>query len=639
MASDRSWRVWEGIGLAAALAWAATLRLGWPGVHSFSYDEARVSLLALQMVREGQFVSVGIPSSTPIPNFPAFVWMMALPYALSTDPLVASLSIGAVGVLTVAGVWLLARRAWGPWAGLAAAWLMAGSPFGVLYARSIWSQNLMAPMALLWALAGVWAIRRRSGPALALHVFLAGFAGQVHYSGVVLLLGTLWLALRFRLWKGWPWLVAGGGGAILAAIPFVWHFVIPAWGRILALREGLHSSAHFDGAIFRRWLEIGLGAHWEWLPLGESWHWPTAMNWAQWAARAANGLLLAAGMALTLVKRPRPEEPTTAHILANLLPAWALAPVVGFLYTAVPVYHHYLLTALPALVLLAASAARPWGERWRGPFVAALALAISLAQGAAVGVSISENAKRLIPGGWGTPLKFPRAAAAAVKDGSPVYIYAWSDDIAFDGDAAGMSVLFWGYPHRIIDGRSALLLPPEGETAHLFCLAPEVPACKEALSTGRVQAKRELPRREGEPPYLALTVAGGDPEGFRAVAPAALANGAQLRGWRVQREGNRLYLATWWRIVGPVDGKRYHQFNHLYAMMDEAPFQVRDGPAASEAWQVGNTLITWAVFEPEVPGPYWAQVGMYSYPAIERVPLAGATGENPPTGIWLGPFD
>lgn len=630
----------EGVGLAGALIWAGVLRLGWPGVHPFSYDEARVSLLALQMVREGKFVSIGIPSSSPIPNFPAFVWIMALPYALSTDPLVASLWVGAVGVLTVVGVWLLARRAWGAWAGLAAAWLMAGSPFGVLYARSIWSQNIMAPIALLWALAGVWAIRRRSGPALALHMFLAGFAGQVHYSGVVLLLGTLWLALRCHLWRGWPWLVAGGGGAILAAMPFLYRFVLPAWERILAMREGLQTSAHFDVAILRRWAEIGLGAHWEWLPLGEGWHWPTAFDWAQWAARAATGFLLIVGIVSAFARRPaRASEPAMARVMANLLPAWALAPIVGFLYTAVPVYHHYLLTALPALVLVAASAARPWKGRAWGPCVAGLAVAISLIQGAAVGVSISENARRLIPGGWGTPLKFPRAAVAAARNGLPVYVHAWSDDVAFDGDAAEMSVLLWGYPHRILDGRSALLLPPSGQMAHLFCLAPDVPACEQALSDGHVLEKRELPRREGEPPYIMLTVVGGNPEGFRAMPPIALANGAQLQGWKAQRDGNRLQLITWWHIIGPVDGRRYHQFNHLYTMTDEVPFQVRDAPAASEAWQVGNTLITWATFEPEVPGPYWAQVGMYSWPEIERVPLAGATGGNPPTGIWLGPFD
>jgi 4-amino-4-deoxy-L-arabinose transferase-like glycosyltransferase len=40
-------------GLALVLALAAVLRLGWPGVNSFGYDEARVSQLALQMARDG----------------------------------------------------------------------------------------------------------------------------------------------------------------------------------------------------------------------------------------------------------------------------------------------------------------------------------------------------------------------------------------------------------------------------------------------------------------------------------------------------------------------------------------------------------------------------------------------------------
>lgn len=96
---------------------------------------------------------------------------------------------------------------------------------------------------------------------------------------------------------------------------------------------------------------------------------------------------------------------------------------------------------------------------------------------------------------------------------------------------------------------------------------------------------------------------------------------------------------TWWQIVGPIDGQRYHQFNHLYTAMEGVSSQGRDAPAASEAWQMGDILITWASFEPDVPGPYWVQVGMYSYPAIVRVPLVGAEGENPPTEIWLGPFD
>lgn len=375
--------------------------------------------------------------------------------------------------------------------------------------------------------------------------------------------------------------------------------------------------------------------------MGEGWRWPTAFQGAQWAARSVNGLLILAG-GISLFRTKRTEkgaDASLANAMSRLLGVWALAPVVGFLCTAVPVYHHYLLTALPAWVLTASAAVGLWRRRFWGPVVAGLAVAVSLTQGAAVAVSIAENRDRLIPGGWGTPLWYPRAAVNAVKDGRPIYVHAWSDSTAFDGDAAGMSVLLWDYPHRIIDGRSALLLPPEGETAHLFFLAPDLPACEQALAEVHILERRELPRREGEPPYIALTVEGSRPQGFREVQPVALANGAQLRGWKVERLGRQLRVTTWWQIIGPVDGKRYHQFNHLYRPEDEVPFQGRDGPAASEAWQLGNMLITWATFEPEVPGPYWLQVGMYSYPDIVRVPLRGGEGKNPPTGIWLGPLD
>ena len=39
----------EWLSLALVLALAALLRLGWQGINSFGFDEARVSLLALEM--------------------------------------------------------------------------------------------------------------------------------------------------------------------------------------------------------------------------------------------------------------------------------------------------------------------------------------------------------------------------------------------------------------------------------------------------------------------------------------------------------------------------------------------------------------------------------------------------------------
>src|SRR5258708_12832066 len=86
----------EWLALFAIVIVAALLRLGWAGTNSFAYDESTLSLLALRMVRGGQFASLGMVSSAGVPNPPAAVWMMSLPYLFSTDPLVATQFIGVL---------------------------------------------------------------------------------------------------------------------------------------------------------------------------------------------------------------------------------------------------------------------------------------------------------------------------------------------------------------------------------------------------------------------------------------------------------------------------------------------------------------------------------------------------------------
>src|SRR5664279_922106 len=141
----------ELIALLAILLLAAVLRFAYPGVSSFAGDEAHLSLDALRMARGGEFVLAGQPSSVDIPFFPASVWLFALPYALSPDPLVVTGFVSLISLSTVVGVWALARR-WSVWAGLIAALYMAASPYAVFYGRSIWQPNLLAPLSLAWAI-------------------------------------------------------------------------------------------------------------------------------------------------------------------------------------------------------------------------------------------------------------------------------------------------------------------------------------------------------------------------------------------------------------------------------------------------------------------------------------------------------
>ncbi len=629
----------QGAGLAVALGMGGALRLGWPGVNSFAYDEARVSLLALQMARQGLLVRVGIPSSTGVPNLPAGVWLMALPFGLSSDPLVATLFVALLGTMAVAGIWWLAREAWGPWAAFVAATLLAASPFASLYSRAIWGQDLLIPLAVLWAVAAVLGISRGRAWALGLHVFLAGFALQVHYAGVALLPGTAWLVVRFRLWRRWRPVVAGTALAAAAAAPFA-VAAVQAPAVLASFRRLLQLPARADLNALRWLAEMGAGVHWEWLILGDGWRWPAWLGRAMGAASLAASALVAAGLAILfwrLARGLRQQDRDAAGVLAALVPVWALSAPLLFVRHSTPAYPQYQLPALPAL-FLAAGAVAGWLRRrgWRAA-VAALAVSVALVQSVRAAQGLSTVAVRLTPGGVGTPLMWPRAAVASLRDGRPIAVHSHGDDPATGGDAAGFSVLLWGYPHRIVDGRSALLIPGGGP-AHLFFTFADLPAWGEARALGLGGEEQSLPRREGEPPYMALTVEGASPVGLQPVGPFTLANGARLEAWQVRAVGPRLRLTTLWRIRGPLVPGNYHQFNHLRVALDGQPLLVSDVPVSSQAWQVGDTLISWADFEkPGVEGPFWLDIGMYTWPEVQRTPVVDRAGD-PLAPIRLGPF-
>ncbi len=643
LASTLRPRVLEIAALGGVLALAAWLRMGWAGVNSFSFDEARVSLLALEMARRGKMVLLGMPSSTGLPNFPANVWAFVLPYRLSPDPLVATLFVGLLGTCAVVGAWWLARRAWGPWAGLTTGLLFATSPYGVLYARNIWGQNLLPPLAVLWALAGVLGIGHGKPWALALHVFLAGFAFQVHYAGLALLPATAWLIVRYRLWARWRELVGGAVGAALGALPFAYGIWCCARGIRTAFLRVLGQPAQLDATAWRQWAELGIGANWEWLLLGNGWPWPRLIVTGQRAAGWATAALIALGagvIAWRAWRRRSRTQPAWEAILATLLPAWALAAPLAFMRHSTPAYHQYQLTALPALLVVAGAAAGARRERGWGLAIVGLALGVAALRAIPVAQGLGIVAQSPTPGGLGTPLMFPREAARALQDGRPIIVHAHGDAPEFLGDVAGFEVLLWDYPHRIVDGRAVLLIPEtDARGAHLMATFGDLPAWGEMRALGLKGIERELPRRQGEPPYLALTIGDVSLEGLQPVETLSLANGAQLRGWRARQTNGQLRITTCWKLVGPLSPGRYHQFNHLRSAASSNLLAIHDVPLSSQAWQVGDTLISWADFDmPTQPGPYYLDVGMYIWPEVRRVAVLGRAGD-PLAPIRLGPFE
>ena len=635
---------WELIGLFVVLGWATYLRVGHLGTNSFGFDEARVSHMALQMARDGNFAQMGMQSSTLVPNLPAVIWIFAIPYWITADPLGANIFIGLLGVTAVLATYILARQAWGIWAGLGSALLLAASPMAVAYSRSVWSQDFLIPFATFWALTGVIGVARQKSWALALHAFLAGFIFQIHFAGIPLILGSIWLGLRYQLWKQWKPIVVGGLLAALAILPYVqivWCCGPGAqqeWQMLFELPYIINDN------VLQTVTNIATGSNWESLLVGLGWEWApplsTMLTFIWWLLL----LMMGAGfvLAIWLTYRFLRTEPTWESVLTTMLPVWVLVVPLYHVRFKTEVGNHYFLTMLPGLILLVGLLIG-WqrNKRWWTLGFTAVLLTIALIQTNTIIQALNITAQQFTENGMGTPLSYHRDAARSLQDGSPIVLHTFDDNAAYAGDAATFSILLWDYPHRIVDGRSVILFPAtenNNQPVHLMTTYDNIPAWQELVANGIVDDVQTLPRRPGELPYLATTVTDFNPSHFTVTDPIRLENGATLLGWHARENNGVWRFFTMWQVAQQPTDSNTHQFNHFRDSSSADPVAIHDTRLSSGSWQDGDTIITWVDFHPEgQSGPFWVDVGMYTWPDVVRTPRLDHEGD-PLQPIRLGPF-
>lgn len=596
---------------------AAALRFGWVGVNSFAFDEARLSLIALRMVRDGDFALFGMPSSAGVPNPPAAAWLFALPYAVSTDPLVATGFVSLVSLLTVIGVWWLARQMWGVPAALSAALLLAGSPYMVLYGRSIWAQNLLPPLALLWAVTAWRSLTGQRRGWLVAHVFLAGFIWQVHLAGAGLALGTAYLFVRFGWYRRLRDVIIGGLLALLALVPFAYGLLTQP-DVTARFSSALRQPPQIDLIALKNLLVLTLGVDWAFLAGGDLTGDPFPLGWIVIP-------LLLAGTAVLVGTWRTGSAARRAQV--ELLLVWLLATPLFFLRHSTPVFPHYLLGSLPAAALIIGASARLWQSNLCKGLLGVVSFCLAIVWGVQVGASLSQAGEQEAPNGLGTPLGWLRAAAYALPDDAPVLFFTHGDDPNLDGEAAVFSVLWWTRPHRIINGESLLILP--AEPAYLMATLPPFPAW-EALRSGGLAPDADsltFPRRQGALPFIAVAYDGASlPTGFTAIDPIRFESGAQLEGWGIRRIGERLRVSTLWRVVDSPPPSTVQQFHHLRSPDQPAgePLAGADVPLSVHQWRVGDHLVVMGDFFEVPPGDYWVDVGHYTLPDVVRFSHANA---------------
>lgn len=646
--------MFEILALLLVVLLAGALRMGWPGVSSFAFDEARLSLIALDMARGGQFARVGMPSSVGVPNLPAAAWIYSVPYLFSSDPLVATQFTALMSVGAVVATWALARRAWGTWAGLAAALFLAASPYAVLYSRSVWAQNWLPLLGIFWAWTAFAGAARHNRLAIGLHIFITGFAPQVHFAGAALVLPTAYFFLRFRWWRHLIPVLIGGGLALLALLPFVLEVACCRPDIAAQFSGAVGGESRFDLTSFAQLVPLALGQDWAYLLTGDLQP-PDAGLWALIAGGLVGvGFIRVVWMAAAGARRAvsLPMRPDGA-VLAEIVLAWLAASPLFFLRHSTPVWPHYHLAALPALALLVGAGAQAVG--WSVPAIAGsqraqratiLLPVLFVCFGAVLALGwAGELAQAFVlagavetPNGLGTPLAYSRAAAYGLPDDAPVLFFTHGDDPNVDGEAAVFAALWWGRDHRIVQGGSLLILPDA--PAYLMATLRAIQAWEEVENGGLALDVRRFPRREGAEPFVATFYDGETaPAGFTLLdEPLRLQDGTLLEGWKARRVGPRLRISTLWRVLELPPPGIYQQFHHLRTaetLDSDQPFAISDVTISAPRWQVGDRLVVMGDFFVDDAGPFWVDVGHYTLPDGQRIAAADG-GEG---ALRLGSFE
>jgi hypothetical protein len=327
---------------------AIFLRLWRLDLVQFKDDQAALLRLAEDTVRLGRVPLAGMTSSIGIPLAPNFEYILAPIVAVSRDPRAATAAIGMANAAGVTGTLLLGWRWFSPLAGLVAGLVFASNPWAVFYARKVWSNDVIAPTAVLLMLCLDNAIigGQVGWGVAAFPVFALGVEFHPSFALLAPLLVVLGVVMLRR--GDLKHLAVGLGLAALTAVPYI-IYILQTRGSDLRVQTPSGAGPQIDGlgpgevvgliGGWRNWNVEGLDSN-ALLP---------------WRLAALPGgietLLLVIGIAgaLMLVFRSQQVE---HRLRAGGLLLWLLLPMLLTIPHTIPLYDYYFLFVLPAGALL-----------------------------------------------------------------------------------------------------------------------------------------------------------------------------------------------------------------------------------------------------------------------------------------------
>jgi hypothetical protein len=620
----RDWLV-----LVAVLIVAALLRLGEPGIVEFKHDEAMLSLMAQDMVSGKGIPFTGIPSSVGVPNPPISVYILALPYTLSSSPLVATMFIAALNVIGVGLLWWIAHRYVGQTAAIIASLIYAVNPWAILYSRKIWAQDFHTPLILFAVALGLYGFveGKRWAQIFCLPVLL--IALQIHFAAWALLPLYLWFLWVGRKQLSWKAIVLSVFLGILTVVPF-----------LIGLSNTLEQDPNrLTNAIHPKGGGLSLSTD--------------ALRWnGLFASGIAVETQVVPGQTLDLLSRtPRLDALWWIiggliliglfvmiwqhHSLVILLMLWVLLPVLIFTPTWTVIYPHYFIGSIPAFCLLAGI-----GVAF---LIQQLSINVVLRYAALAVLSVILISQVFwwrgllhyvdtndIPEGFGTPLHFLMDIRDQLSSSKDVVVISNGMDVLLDQEAAVWPVMLRSSASciRTLAGQGMAVLPA-GEFSALT--APNAPE-NAVNNLYRQPDEITFQLRPSEGTYTLTHFPDGlawrDPS-LTPIPPAHFGSGAQLIGYRL--DSTMLYLE--WLLPGLVAAD-YHYFGHFLDSSGEKRGQTDSVLLPGRSWCKDDHLVTWASIDLP-PDTVTLRVGLYTLQGGRFVNDSLLDANENPVSSWI----
>jgi 4-amino-4-deoxy-L-arabinose transferase-like glycosyltransferase len=214
-------------------------------LHYFTYDQARDNLVVARILKNQKWTLLGPQSSIGgVYSPPAYYYTLALPLWLARlNPVGADIYTALVGVLTVFLLFYVAKKLFGPPAGLFAASLYATSPIVVELARRAWNPNTLPFFSLLTLFSAFKFLKTNQTRWLLFASLAFGYSLSLHYSAFCLLPVFIFLWIRTYL-KNKNWKL------ILASVILIGLFFLPLL--LFEFRHGFLLTKSFKDYFFQK---------------------------------------------------------------------------------------------------------------------------------------------------------------------------------------------------------------------------------------------------------------------------------------------------------------------------------------------------------------------------------------------------